>query len=1209
MKRKSIFSRSFRLIAALLAVLVTISAFPPTAVYAAGGDLTLNEDQAEAVAALGFSTEQPKRYSPGGNEIDRTKSPFGVNKTTSYRVRQLMVNTIMQSTLYQTTGDNPGLKTAMYQHAPVDAMTSIELAAARERVSLAADTNGDGKDETIAVYWTPDATQVYGKVGVAITKYASTITTGGAITKVEPTTKAYPQVGTDTMLFAGISAFDYIRNIYAVSGDFDHDGNDEVAIGRGDTIAICRVTDESLTVLSILQLNNISTSFRAMAEGGNFGSSSKTLTVNGMLAADLDDDGFKELFVTAGRNYISKVSGDSDSDINDYERGSRSYLMIYRATTSLGTLSAPTVELTATAGENTVYIDDPGLDMGDIFGDGEKELVIGGRLFGRKDDNNVGFTTLHYDPESETYQTGLRDNRLYTFVSNDFKAVKSKLGVKCVNFNPAAFMSYVVLGGYIYKYNPETDAFDRQTILAANDSGFTANSQAKAKDSLTNVNINSDQTYILDMESGNFNENTLRNMGTDTSEQLVVLHHNNWHSNRCIYVTTVSMSGGVLYAYMKQEINNKTNGYYMSICAPDIYNRGLQMEFLPAKSQFIFSDPTVVAVLAATPYYSELESEYEGLGNAKTLFGTQKSKSSSTSNGLSVTASYAIGFEWRLSMLGTEAARIGLEAEISNEFTATFEKYSSITKHVLYENYYNQNAVVVSAIPYDCYYFKTTDTQTGESSNTMIMVPFSPVTRIMSFSSYKKVADTVSTIPQVSDVFKHTVGDPRTYPTSSTSLSNVTGAAVQLGTNGDDYGSFVGVGIGNNVTEEEIDITQGQSRTLENTLEVKFSVWGGTGGFYVKAGVGLGYTYSSTKSSEETAMYSGSVAGLPEGREGYSYKWSMAAYPYDLTAGDAKQRCMVVNYLCQPVGANYPPAPAKNLSVDSRSSTGIKLKWDKPVTTNVQTTGLPSGYTVYRADSEDGEYTRLATVSGKNTVTYTDTTATKNISYYYRLTATNTRESLPAALAVLRVKATGMTLKTAPTLSYTDGAALDLSKLAVTLTFENGQTQDVAAANFGSLFLTSLTSGGALSLTQHGDPLTVTYVPENITLHAGTLSISAAATYDIELTGSFTVGNTTNATALVADKKLGAVISLKNNTSTSQPALVILALYSDKGAMVASSTRTATVAAGATSSVTFARAITLPSTVSGYSAKLFVWDGTSITDTKQVPKSNVITLP
>ena len=172
----------------------------------------------------------------------------------------------------------------------------------------------------------------------------------------------------------------------------------------------------------------------------------------------------------------------------------------------------------------------------------------------------------------------------------------------------------------------------------------------------------------------------------------------------------------------------------------------------------------------------------------------------------------------------------------------------------------------MSAIPYDCYYFKVTNTQTGESENTMVMIPFPPVTRIMSFSAYNKVAGTISTIPSVNEVFSHKVGDPRTYPSSVSGLSNVEGAEVQLGMSGDDYGNFVGVGIGNNVTEQGISVTQGKSRTLENKFEVKFTMTGGGGGFYIGGSGALVYTYSSTKSSEESTVYSGWVAGLPEDR-------------------------------------------------------------------------------------------------------------------------------------------------------------------------------------------------------------------------------------------------------------------------------------------------------------------------------------------------------
>ena len=189
---------------------------------------------------------------------------------------------------------------------------------------------------------------------------------------------------------------------------------------------------------------------------------------------------------------------------------------------------------------------------------------------------------------------------------------------------------------------------------------------------------------------------------------------------------------------------------------------------------------------------------------------------------------------------------------------------------------------------------------------------------------------------------------------------------------------------------------------------------------------------------------------------------------------------MVIGYLCQPVGANYPPAPVKNFRVDSRSATGITLKWERPVTTNVQTKGLPTGYTLYRADSAEGEYTRLATISGRTNVTYTDNSATGN-AYSYKIVATNTRESIPSILEVPRIKVESMELKTLPVLTYADGAELELSDLSVTLTYEDGTSQDVVFTDFGDDFLVSIADGSTLNLAQQGTQLPVTYVPDGIT--------------------------------------------------------------------------------------------------------------------------------
>ena len=52
--------------------------------------------------------------------------------------------------------------------------------------------------------------------------------------------------------------------------------------------------------------------------------------------------------------------------------------------------------------------------------------------------------------------------------------------------------------------------------------------------------------------------------------------------------------------------------------------------------------------------------------------------------------------------------------------------------------------------------------------------------------------------------------------------------------------------------------------------------------------------------------------------------------------------------------------------------------------------GDVQGYQVYRSTALSGPYTLLATVNGANTVSYTDTTAERGITYYYRVALVGT---------------------------------------------------------------------------------------------------------------------------------------------------------------------------------------------------------------------------
>jgi len=103
---------------------------------------------------------------------------------------------------------------------------------------------------------------------------------------------------------------------------------------------------------------------------------------------------------------------------------------------------------------------------------------------------------------------------------------------------------------------------------------------------------------------------------------------------------------------------------------------------------------------------------------------------------------------------------------------------------------------------------------------------------------------------------------------------------------------------------------------------------------------------------------------------------------------------------------------------------------------------------------------------------------------------------------------------------------------------------------------------------------------------------------------TFTVGETANATKLEANAMLDASAVIRNNDAESKQVLLIVALYDSDNRMVNVSYLAKEVAAGATEN--FHAGFKLPSDVTGYKAKAFVWEGESLTSTNMKPVSNVV---
>jgi uncharacterized repeat protein (TIGR02543 family) len=210
---------------------------------------------------------------------------------------------------------------------------------------------------------------------------------------------------------------------------------------------------------------------------------------------------------------------------------------------------------------------------------------------------------------------------------------------------------------------------------------------------------------------------------------------------------------------------------------------------------------------------------------------------------------------------------------------------------------------------------------------------------------------------------------------------------------------------------------------------------------------------------------------------------------------------------------NLTPLATNNLTVNPKTIANVEIsvtapvKSSSPVTTANGTgdfTISPAAwspaddpfhggevYTVTFTLTADSGYTfsglSSATINGQSAAVSNNTGTAVTLSYTFPETNTKT--------------VTGMAIKTQPAkLTYTHGDPLDLTGLAVTMTYDDTTAEDVPASDFASKNITAGPANGdnLVRLTHNGKPVTITY--GELTLTANNLTVNAKAvsslTYD-----------------------------------------------------------------------------------------------------------------
>jgi hypothetical protein len=585
-------------------------------------------------------------------------------------------------------------------------------------------------------------------------------------------------------------------------------------------------------------------------------------------------------------------------------------------------------------------------------------------------------------------------------------------------------------------------------------------------------------------------------------------------------------------------LRHERNAVIMATPDTDTDSAQLQLK----AHNLVYSDPKVLAVVAAPPMWSEYEDNEDFTDHMTwggTSYGVFKGIEKSTVKAGAIKAGVTIGWEHEFTALGLiPISSAGVEMEFSHTTTWETQQSSSITHSISYSTAGYEDQVAVYTVPaaVSVYEMTTTDAKTGTQTKQdfSVTMPYSPKVVLIEGSNYERLANScvvgaglqkaLPNLRGVDGILAHTVGDPATYtdpnlrPTSKNILT-YSGTAAQVGYEG-------------GVLSQNIDISKSEGHSTEHEEEFSFQAWAGGGGF--KAGVTLGSTemWGSATVVSEGASMSGSIANLPSVAKnmGYDFGWRLAYYEYV----NGNLTIPVVSYIVTDTKPHL--AIPTEVGVDETESTPytLDLVWEYYPENDL----LPTGFIVERRNSV-GVWSPIGYVDYEHDVStygFTDdpgreiggTSLAPGTTYKYRVKA-NRPGQIPNGSLYSKI-ATGVTLPVVklirvnnPPTTVIVGEELDYSQMSVNAELQSGAWQKLYLNKVGvspTVFAEIGTETVTVSYVHYEDeaPFTTTFEVEVLPIptYELTLTCDLEDPNDFEETNLFAAQEEIDITACAA---------------------------------------------------------------------------------------------
>ena len=662
-----------------------------------------------------------------------------------------------------------------------------------------------------------------------------------------------------------------VDRLAVASGDLNGDGYTDIVIGlvSGNSAQLVFV-DNNDGVLSLSTLN------KTLPQA--YPGSEINLVIK---AGNLDYDPSHELVVVVNERIL---------EVGNPESGTSRYLVFDDAKQNYDELENALVQSVAV--NRTAIVAD--VSLGDVDGDNIDEIVFAGLThFDPTGSCSYNYLLMVLDDFVHNSES-LGDLEHQSNIHGGCAAAKGELrfvhvntpdldgdGIAEIQANELIFDDFR-LAAWTPLYDPYgTQAEIPHDSLFANATGFTGRfSQQNSRMVVADLTADKRQDIIIYSQSTNRLE--VWGLSVLDTDPAANIQAKQWRMIKSIAIEPPASTDELRPLLVPVNVNHD----------------GLAISLEQGSYQLVFTEPVLIAALAAAPCYESLGQNTDA---CRTTYGTAESNSIALENTTTITAGVTVGtnVEFSVPVTAIRIAEISAKLKVSASLSLSHSSSYTYTESVVYTTGPIEDTVIFTSIPYDIYtYIITSHPDPNVMGNEIVVsMPRSPVTLQVERSFYN--ANVAHGGPLIdSSVFNHSAGDPTSYPNSiekDTIVSNYYSDPLFTPSQWAYEFGPVSVGQGGGDTSLEINVATESGLGVAVGVEAEFELEATAGVIVAGFSIGISNETSLQISHGSESTYSGAVANLPSTEfAANSYDWGLFTYVMDDHASG--QKFEIINF-------------------------------------------------------------------------------------------------------------------------------------------------------------------------------------------------------------------------------------------------------------------------------------------------------------------------